>query len=146
MDFEQQASEVSRAFQKMRGVTRLECSPLYPNPSSPSIFPGRGADLLGLPSHPSEPAALAALTPETTPAPGAPKCFQVALALPTGEEPPCPSSINVVNYPPNSLKSIADKMMFGQTRIFTAFNFNGNLKAHSLFEHMNYTCIVEEFF
>lgn len=114
-------------------MTRLEWSPLYPHPSSPSIFPGRGADLLGLPSHPSEPAALAALTPETTPAPGAPKCFQVALTLPTGEEPPHPGSIDVVNYPSNSLKSIAHKMMFGQTRIFTAFCFNGNLKAQSLF-------------
>lgn len=103
--------------------TRLEWSPLYPCPSSSSILPGRGADLLGLPSHPSEPAALAALTPETTPAPGAPKCFQVALALPAGEEPPCPGSIDVVNYPSNSLKSIAHKMMFGQTRTFTSFLF-----------------------
>lgn len=114
-------------------MTRLEWFPLYPCPSSPSIFPGRGADLLGLPSHPSEPAALAALTPETTPAPGAPKCFQVALTLPTGEEPPCPGSIDVVNYPSNSLKSIAHKMMFGQTQTFTALCFNGNLKAQSLF-------------
>lgn len=123
MYFEQRASNVSRAFQIGRGVRRLEWSPLYPHPSSPSIFPGRGADLLGLPSHPSEAAALAALTPETYPAPGAPKCFQVALTLPTREEPPCLVSIDVVNYPSNSLKSIHRKMMFGQTRTFTSFLF-----------------------
>ncbi|KAK5916560.1 hypothetical protein CgunFtcFv8_011532 [Champsocephalus gunnari] len=82
----------SEPFLKNKGrvVTRLEWSPLYLHPSSCSIFPGRGADLLGLPSHPSEAAALAALTPETTPEPGAPKCFQVALALSTSEEPPPP--------------------------------------------------------
>lgn len=37
---------------------------------------------MGLPSHPSEPAPQAALTPET---PGAPKCFRVALSLDIGE-------------------------------------------------------------
>lgn len=121
--FEQRASDVSRAFQIGRGVARLEWSPLYPYPSSASIFPGRGADLLWLPSHPSEPATLAALTPETTLAPGAPKCFQVALTLPTGEEPPCSCSIDVVNYPSNSQKSIVHKMMLRQTGTFTSFLF-----------------------
>lgn len=121
--FERRVSDVSRAFQIGRGVRRLEWSPLYPCPSSPSIFPGKGGDLLGLPSHPSEAAALAALTPETTPAPGAPKCFQVALTLPTREEPPCLVSIDVVNYPSSSLKSIDHKMMLGQTGTFTSFLF-----------------------
>lgn len=41
-------------------------------PSSFTIFPGSGSDLLELCDHPSEPAPLATLTPETTPALGAP--------------------------------------------------------------------------
>lgn len=41
-------------------------------PSSFTIFPGRGADLLELCGHPSEPAPSATLTPETTPALGGP--------------------------------------------------------------------------
>lgn len=114
-------------FKKGGGVMRLKWSPLYPHPPLPPSFLAEGADLLGLPSHPSEPAPLAALTPETTPAPGASKCFQVALTLPIGEEPPCPGSIDVVNYTSNSLKSISHRMMFGQTD-FYSFCANGKVK------------------
>ena len=58
---------------KQGGVQGGWSGPLWTiTPFSFNIFPGRGADLLELCGHPSEPAPLATLTPETTPALGGP--------------------------------------------------------------------------